>query len=191
MKRAIFLFTLLMAFGVPGHAQALAVGGTLDNFSLTDTTGKTQSLNDLKGTNGVVFIFVSAVCPVVRGYNDRLNQIAADYKAKGINVIGINANATESPDLVKTHSAEVHKFPVLIDKGAVLADKLGATVTPEAFFLNAKNVLIYHGAVDNDRSGRNVSDAYLRTAFDAALAGKKVERTSANAIGCSIRRSVD
>ncbi len=191
MKRAVLLFTFLFALSVAASAQALAVGGTLESFSLPDTNGKTQTLNELRGKNGTVIVFVSAVCPVVRGYNERLNQIAADYKAKGINLIGVNSNATESLAMVKTHSAEVHQFPVLIDKGAVLADKLGAKVTPEAFYIDAKNVLIYHGAVDNDKSGRNITEPYLRAAFDASLAGKKVERTSANAFGCSIRRTAD
>lgn len=191
MKRAAFLFTIFFAFVLAASAQGIAIGGTVENFSLTDTNGKTQSLNDMKGTNGAVLIFVSAQCPVVRGYNERMNQIAAEYKAKGINVIGINANATETPEVIKSHAEATYKFPVLIDKGNVLADKLGANVTPETFFIDAKNVLVYHGAIDNDNSGRNVTIQYLRTAFDSSLSGKKVERTSANAFGCSIKRVGD
>jgi peroxiredoxin len=191
MKRAAFLFTLLFAFAIAINAQGVAIGATVENFSLPDTNGKTQTLNDLKGTGGAVIIFVSAQCPVVRGYNERMNQLVADYKAKGINVIGVNSNVTESLETVKAHSAEIHKFTVLIDKGGVLANKLGASVTPEAFYVDAKNVLIYHGAIDNDRAGKNITEPYLRTAFDATLAGKKVEKTSANAFGCSIKSRVE
>jgi len=81
-----------------------------------------------------------------------------------------------------------YKFPVLIDKGNVLADELGATVTPEAYFVDAKGVLLYHGAIDNDRSGRAVSEAFLKTAFDSALTGKPIAKTKANAFGCTIKR---
>ncbi len=189
MKRAAFLITAFFIFAAAAHAQSAAIGSTIENFTLTDTAGKTQTFNDLKGTNGAVLIFVSAQCPVVRGYNERMNQIVADYKAKGINVIGINSNATESLEWVKSHAQETYHFPVLIDKGAVLADKLGATVTPEAYYTNSNNVLLYHGAIDNDRKGDNVTDPYLRAAFDASLTGKKITRTSANAFGCSIKRS--
>ena len=192
MKRAILLIAVLTLMAVAASAQkAAAVGSTLETFSLPDTDGKTWSLNDIKGSNGVVLIFVSAQCPVVRSYNERMNELAAAYKAKGINVVGINSNVTESLDWVKSHSASTHKFPVLIDKGFVLADKLGATVTPEAYYIDAKNVLLYHGAIDNDRSGGNVTERYLTAAFDASLAGKKIERTSANAFGCTIKRSFD
>jgi len=169
----------------------VAVGGTLDNFSLADSEGKTRSFTELKGTHGTVFIFVSAQCPVVRGYNERMNQIAMDYKAKGINVVGVNSNVTESAETVMQHSAVTYKFPVLVDKQGMLADRLSATHTPEAYFLDGKDVLVYHGAIDNDRSGRNVTESYLKSAFDASLAGKKVERTFVEAFGCSIRRTAD
>jgi hypothetical protein len=89
---------------------------------------------------------------------------------------------------VKTHAAANYKFPVLIDKNNVLADKFGATVTPEIFYFNGKNVLMYHGAIDNDRSGKNVTTDYLRTALGESLSGKTVAKTTANAFGCSIKR---
>lgn len=191
MKQFALVFTIFFAFALAANAQGLAVGGTMENFSLADTNGKMQTLNALKGTKGAVIIFVSAQCPVVRMYNDRINQIASDYKAKGINVIGINSNVTENGEQIKTHAAMTFNFPVLIDKNSVLADKLGATRTPEAYFVDAKNVLLYHGALDNDRTGKNVTEKYLTIAFDSSLAGKKIDKTSVDAFGCTIKRAGD
>lgn len=191
-RRSIFLVAILVAFvcilGSETNAQGLAIGATAENFSLPDTNGKTQSLNDLKGEKGTVVAFLSAQCPVVKIYNDRINQIAADYEAKGIKFIGINSNVTESLDFVKTHTTENYKFPMLIDKGNVLADTFGAKVTPEMFYFNEKNVLVYHGAIDDDKSGSNIQINYLRDAFDLTLAGKTVTKTTANAFGCGIKR---
>ena len=82
----------------------------------------------MKGKNGTVIVFLSAQCPVVKGYNERIRQIAADYAAKGITFIGVNSNASESLEWVRSNAQENYKFPVLIDKGNVLADKLGANV---------------------------------------------------------------
>jgi thiol-disulfide isomerase/thioredoxin len=155
---------------------------------LTDTSGAEKSFNDLKGKNGAVLIFLSVQCPVVKGYDARIVKLAEDYAAKGINVIGINSNSTEGADKVKTHASENYKFPVLIDKGNVLADKLGANVTPETFYFNAKNVLVYHGAIDNSRNGENITDNFLRDALDTSLSGKTIAKTSANAFGCTIKR---
>lgn len=192
MKRANILFVALFvffAFVSAANAQNnFAVGTTLQDFTLPDTNGKNLSFNHLKGKNGTVLIFLSAQCPVVKIYNERISQIAADYKAKGINFVGINSNVTESLEWVKSNAEENYKFPVLIDKGNVYADKLGATVTPEVYFFDEKNVLRYHGAIDNDRSGKNVSENILRDAFEAKLGGKAIAKTRANAFGCSIKR---
>lgn len=196
MKRAIFFLTAVFALSIAVNAQGLAIGSTMENFSLPDMNGKMQSLNELKGKNGAVVMFVSSQCPVVKAYNDRMNQIAADYAAKGITFIGINSNVgeiekTEAKPVawVKDHITATYKFTVLFDMGNKIADKLGATITPEAYFVDANNVLLYHGAIDNDRSGNNITDTYLRTAFDLTLAGKKVENTRKNAFGCTIKRA--
>jgi peroxiredoxin len=177
------------AGGVAYEADDFAVGAKLENFILPDLSGAVQSFDKLKGKNGAILVWVSAQCPVVKAYNARINQVADELKAKGINLIGINSNATESLDWVASSAMEVgYKFPVLIDKGNVLADKLGASVTPEFYYFDKENVLLYHGALDNDRSGKNVTINYLRDAFDSALGKQPIKTAKTNAFGCSIKR---
>jgi len=187
------LFAVLAFVTNPVTSQArggLEIGATVENFSLADTDGATKSLDDLKGKKGTVVVWLSAQCPVVKAYKDRINEIASAYQAKGIAFVGINSNVTEDLNYVKTNKTEFgYSFPVLIDKGNVLADKWGATVTPEVYYLDSKNVLLYHGAIDNDRSGKNITDQYLKTAFDSALGGKAILKTRANAFGCTIKRA--
>lgn len=187
---AVFVFAAAFAM-TPASAFAddFPIGSKLENFSLSATDGKTYSFDDLKGKNGTVVVFLSAQCPVVKGYRERINKLAADYKAKGIAFVGINSNATEDLAWVTSDRNEnFAEIPVLIDTGNVIADKLGANVTPEAYYFDANNVLIYHGAIDNDRSGKKPTEPYLSNAFELALAGKKIETTRANAFGCSIKR---
>lgn len=189
---ALFVLIAMLAFvSNPGLSQAsgLEIGAAVESFSLPDTSGTIQTLDKLKGKNGTVVVWLSAQCPVVKAYKDRINEIAAEYQAKGINFVGINSNSTEDLAWVTSNITEFgYKFPVLIDKGNVLADKWGATVTPEVYYFDVKNVLMYHGAIDNDRSGKNVQERYLKTAFDLSLSGKKIEKTRANAFGCTIKR---
>lgn len=196
MKRiSVFLTVIFALVTVVSFSKASAekseipIGTTLEDFKLVDTNGKEQSFNDLKGKNGAVIVFLSVQCPVVRGYNERINKLAADYEAKGVNFIGINSNATESPEAVKAHAEEHYKFPVLIDKGNVIADKFNAAATPEMYFFDAKNRLVYHGAIDNDRSGNNVSAAFLRDALEENLAGKPITKAETKAFGCTIKRA--
>jgi peroxiredoxin len=194
MKRKSILFVLALALitfvstANVTSAGDFAVGTVMEDFKLTDTNGAEQSFNKLKGEKGTILIFLSAQCPVVKEYNARISTFAKSYKAKGINVVGINSNAKESLEWVKSHATENYDFPMLIDKGNVIADKLGANVTPEVFFFDENNKLLYKGAIDNDRSGDNPTNNYLRDAVDAKMAGKAIAKTSANAFGCSIKR---
>ncbi len=157
---AIFAVTAFISFNNVSAKDSLAIGAKLENFTLTDANGAAKSFNDLKGKNGAVLVFLSVQCPVVKAYNERIVKLADDYAAKGINVIGINSNATETSDKVKTHASENYKFPVLIDKGNVLADQLGANITPETFYFDAANVLVYHGAIDNNKSADSITSNY-------------------------------
>jgi peroxiredoxin len=119
-----------------------------------------------------------------------MEKLAQEYKAKGIAVIGINSNVAEDAAAVKAHASE-HKlsFTILKDPSNKIADKLGATVTPEAYFLDANNKLLYHGRIDNARNAAQIETNDLRNALDAALAGKPIEKTEAKAFGCSIKRA--
>lgn len=166
-----------------------AIGATIEDFTLPDTDSKEHSLKSLAGKNGTVLIFIAVQCPVSNAYNERMEKLAEDYKAKGINVIGINANVKEDAAAVKAHAAE-HKltFTILKDTDNKVADKLGASVTPEAYFLNANNKLVYHGRIDNSKDASGVNSSELRDAIEATLAGKPVEKTSALAFGCNIKR---
>lgn len=167
-----------------------AIGATLDDFTLPDADGKERSLNSLKGKNGSVLIFVATKCPVSNAYNERMEKLAQDYKARGINVIGINSNVAESADAVKAHaSANKLTFPILKDPGNKIADRLGATVTPEVYFLDASNKLIYRGRIDNAKDAMQVQSSELRDAIEATLEGKSVAKSTATAFGCTIKRA--
>lgn len=183
--------TAAMANDPDGHEKVFPIGTKLDNFTMPDPLGAEHAYEELKGKTGTLIIFLSAQCPIVKMYDQRINEIAAAYKARGINFIGIYPNYTESVEWVREHSQANYKFPVLLDKNNVFADKLGATRTPEVYYFNAKDVLLYHGAIDNDRTGENISKTYLLTAFDETLAGKKITEQETRAFGCSIKRVKD
>jgi peroxiredoxin len=189
---ALFVITAAVIAGSSRTNEVpapLAIGATVDEFTLPDVNGQEHTLKSLKGKNGTVLIFISVQCPVSNAYNDRMEKLAADYKDKGIAVIGINANASEDAVAVKAHAAEKHlTFTILKDAGNKVADKLGAATTPEAYFLDANNKLLYHGRIDNSRNPDTIESNDLRQALDSSLAGKPVEKPEAKAFGCSIKR---
>jgi peroxiredoxin len=196
MKFRNLSILLVLVFVIAGAALAgevpapPAIGSTIEEFLLPDVDGTEHSLKSLAGKNGTVLIFIAVQCPVSNAYNERMEKLAEDYKAKGIAVIGINANVAEDAAAVKAHAAE-HKlsFPILKDPGNKVADKLGASVTPEAYFIDTHNKLLYHGRIDNSRNPAQVETSDLRNALDAALEGKSIEKTEAKAFGCTIKRA--
>ena len=200
MKKLLALSLIVAAFFAIATATTslattdapapMAIGTAVDNFTLPDGDGKDHSLNSLKGKNGTVVIFVATKCPVSNAYNERMQKLAQDYKAKGVNVVGINSNVAELGPEIKTHAASNNlTFPILKDGGNKIADVFGATVTPEAYFFDANNKLVYRGRIDNARDVSQVVSNELRDAIDAALAGKPVAKTTATAFGCSIKRA--
>ena len=193
----ISLILALLVLAIAANARVVdpdlptppAIGATIVDFTLPDVDGKDHSLTSLKGKGGTVLIFIAVQCPISNAYNERMEKLAQDYKARGINVIGINANSTESAADVKKHAAEKNlTFPILKDNGNKIADSLGATRTPEAYFLDAGSKLLYHGRIDNSKNIEQVNSTELRDALEATLAGKPVVKTTADAFGCSIRR---
>lgn len=199
MKRASILFSVfllaLFVLMVPNsraNNNEFTIGSTVENFTLSDLNGADKSFNDLKGEKGTIVVFLSAQCPVVAGYNDRLNAVVADFKDKGINFVGINSNESEYKKekfgWMKDHHLNHYKFPVLIDQDNKIADKWSATSTPEIFFFDKDNKLIYHGAIDNDKSGTNIKATYLRDALNEHLGGKAITNSQTKAFGCTIKR---
>jgi peroxiredoxin len=166
-----------------------SVGQPIGDFTLSDVTGTKHSLASLKGENATIIIFVSTQCPVSNAYNERMEKLSQDYKARGVSLIGINANAPESVDDIKQHAARHHlTFTILKDRGNKVADQLGATNTPEAFLLDASGKLVYRGRIDDSRSGKTISSNDLRDAIEATLNGRPIAKSFVRAFGCTIKR---
>jgi peroxiredoxin len=168
----------------------ISIGETVADFKAVDLDGKEQSLASLKGKNGTVLIFISVQCPVSNAYNERMEKLAQEYAPKGVNVVGINSNATEPAKAVKEHAGSHNlNFRIIKDNGNKIADQLGAQHTPEAYLLDASGKLVYHGRIDNSKNGDSISANDLRDALEATLAGKPVAKPTALAFGCSIKRA--
>jgi peroxiredoxin len=165
------------------------IGTVIDDFKLPDADGKEHSLKSLAGSKGAVVIFIATKCPVSNAYNDRMEKLAQEYKAKGITFIGVNSNNTEPAAEVKSHATEKGlTFTILKDDGNKIADRLGATRTPEAYVLDAGMKLVYHGRIDNSQKVEGITSEDLRDALNEMLAGKAVTKTGGAAFGCTIKR---
>jgi peroxiredoxin len=177
------------AAGAADAKASVALGAVAPDFTLPDADGKQHTLASLKGKSGTLLIFVATRCPVSNAYNARMQKLSEDFRARGVNVVGINSNSIEPAAEVKQHAAEKGlTFTILKDAGNVVADRFDAQVTPEAYLLDAAGKLVYHGRIDNSRNADAVTSSELRDAIEAVLAGKPVEKSEVRAFGCSIKR---
>jgi peroxiredoxin len=167
--------------------QEFKLGSKVGDFSLRESSGGDVQFSALSGPV-TVLTFVSVQWPVSNAYNDRMNAIYKDYIQKGVKFVFVNANHTESLDQVAQHAHEHFVFPVYKDVDNVVADRFGASVTPEAFVIDSSGVIRYHGSIDDSQALERVHENRLRNALDAVLADKPVDQAETKAFGCSIKR---
>lgn len=170
-------------------ASLVAIGGKAANVELASLTGPPARLYDFAGPQGTLVLFVSTRCPVSNDYNQRMADLARDYKARGFAIIGINSNRTEPAEEVARHATEKGLgFTILKDSGNKVADYLGASVTPEAYLFDRDWALRYHGRIDDSRNPAKIATRDLRAALDALESGREVGPAETKAFGCTIKR---
>ena len=184
----VFLFSALVAASAV-YGQEFRVGSPVADFAVTQLDGAPAHFDNLKG-NVTLVMFISVQCPVSNAYDDRMNALYKDYASKGVKFVVLNANRTEPAAAVQEH-AQAHgfQFKVYKDENNVVADKFGATVTPETYVIDSSGVIRYHGSIDDAQNVGRVTTQRLRLALDAVLAGKEPPQTETKAFGCSIKRA--
>jgi thiol-disulfide isomerase/thioredoxin len=169
-------------------------GAAVSDFTLPDIHRRPRSLAGFKDKKAFVIVFVGTECPLANLYIPTLIELHKEYAGKGVQFLAINANMHDPFARVSAHAQERNvPFPVLKDFDQYAADALGARRTPEAFLLDAKRVIRYHGRID-DQYGIGYQRAAparhdLRQALDELLAGKPVQTPTTEIPGCLIARA--
>jgi peroxiredoxin len=173
----------------------LPLGTVAPGFRLSDTDGKTVSLEDFKGAPALLVAFICNHCPYVKHVRHELARLGKEYQGKGVAVVGISSNDVntypdDSPKMMAKEKAEVgYTFPYLYDESQQVAIAYKAACTPDFYVFNKDQKLVYRGQLDGSRPGNPipVTGKDLRSALDAALAGKPVSDDQRPSIGCNIK----
>jgi peroxiredoxin len=167
------------------------VGRQSPDIAFTDINGKAGKLSDFKDKKAVVVAFTSTSCPISKKYAPALARIEKAYADKGVAFVFVNPIATDSVDDIKA-AIKTHGIagPYVKDTGGLIASKIGAEVTTDAFVIDPARTVIYRGAID-DQYGRGYShdaprQSYLTAAIDALLTGKSPTVAATEAPGCAI-----
>lgn len=176
--------------GASAIPPAPPIGSKMPGLKLATLSGDSTDLASIAGKKGTLVIFVSVQCPVSNAYNERMEALAQEWRARGFAVAGINSNRTESPEAVAAHAREHGlTFTILKDNDNRLADALGASFTPETYLFDAGGTLRYHGRIDDSKDPSGISKRDLSEALDALANGKAVPVSETKAFGCTIKRT--
>ena len=177
-------------------SNMLALDTKAPDFSLFDTVSqRLLSLDQVKGENGTVVMFICNHCPFVIHVNEELVRVANDYRDKGIGFVAISSNDVvnypqDGPDKMTQHARDNHyPFPYLYDESQEVAKAYDAACTPDLYLFDADLDLVYRGQLDGSRPGNGVpvTGEDLRYALDCVLSGKENDRTQKPSIGCNIK----
>jgi peroxiredoxin len=182
---AVLAIGLVTARSFAGDANRTAVR------ALPGLDGQRVSLAAPEG-GATVLVFYSGECPISNAYSTTLNEIAAEFPATTVKMVGVCVDPDLTDAQVAAHAKEFGlKFPVVRDRSGTLAAQLGAKVTPEAFVIGGKGDVRYQGRIDDLYAARrqrraDVSTHELRDALRAVLAGRDVANPYVEAVGCPL-----
>ncbi len=155
------------------------------------------SISSIFAQNGaekrlIAYVFLSDECPMCQGYAPVLNQLAANYESKGVELVGVFPNYYATDSAIGAFKKEYNiTFKMRRDSGFILTNRLGASITPQVFVENTEGVLLYSGQIDDAyfRAGKRRGTTtfhYLKDAIDSLLINKKPTVEMTKAVGCVI-----
>jgi len=178
----------------PTEAPPPALGTRAPAFSLPGVDGRIWTLDDARGPNGLLVMFICNHCPYVKAIREKIIRDVKDLRALGIGAIAINSNdPTDYPEDSFENMQRVareydYPFPYVFDATQEVARAYGAVCTPDFFGYNRDLELQYRGRLDS--SGRSPDPNARRELYDAmkliAETGRG-PREQFPSIGCSIK----
>jgi peroxiredoxin len=126
-------------------------GQKAPDFKLKSTDNKIVSLNDVKGGNGTLIMFICNHCPYVKAITKEIVEDCNELKKLGINTVAICANDAENypedsfNNMVEFAKNNKFNFPYLHDETQEIAKTYDAVCTPDFFGYNKKLELQYRG----------------------------------------------
>lgn len=170
--------------------KVLSIGDAAPEWKgLRGVDGKQHSLADLKDAKLVIVVFTCNHCPVARSYEDRLIQLAKDWKPKQVEFVAISVSRLEADNFeaMKQRAKERdYPFPYLQDLTQKTARSFGALCTPHVFVLDQKRRIVSMGRIDDSLHPDRVEERFLNNAIAASLKGETPDPAETKPSGCPI-----
>jgi peroxiredoxin len=192
----------LAAWAQQAH-PILAIGSPAPNFELPGTDGEIHKLSDYSASRVLMVIFTCNHCPIAQMYEQRITQLAADYKDRSVSVVAIEPNDPKAITIDELDSSDISDsleemkiraeykhltYPYLYDgETQSVTNSYGPQATPHAFVFDSDRRLRYEGRMDNSYRSEMVRTHEVRDAIDAILAKREVTVKHTGVFGCSTK----
>ncbi len=206
-QRALFLvipilLTLTVQSAVAKDVKTLEINTPAPELNLPGVDDKTYRLADFADAKVLIVIFTCNHCPTAQAYEQRIIQLHADYRKKGVILVAISPNDPQAVRLDELGYADIgdsfadmklhakrrgYKFPYLYDgETQRVSTAFGALVTPHVFIFDHQRKLRYNGRID-DADVKPPKSHDARNAIDDLLAGRPVRVSKTRVFGCSTK----
>ena len=170
-------------------------GDKAKDFNLLSTYNKNISLNDIRGKNGTLVMFICNHCPYVKAVIKNIVSDVNYFKTIGINSVAIMSNDVKNyPDdsfenMISFSKVNNFSFPYLFDESQSTAKKYDAVCTPDFFGYNSNLELQYRGRIRElkELKPTNSNDSDLKKAMSLIAKSGKGPSDQIPSMGCSIK----
>jgi peroxiredoxin len=203
MWRLILALLLATAANCQTSHPILAIGSPAPDFSLPGVDGKTHRLADYAASPILVIVFTCNHCPIAQMYEQRIQQLEADYRDRGVALVAIQPNdpkalridELDSSDLgdtleemkIRVEYRHLHYTYLYDGETQSVTRAYGPRATPHVFIFDKDRKLRYEGRMDNSYRKEMVKTQDARNAIDALLANREVPVTHTGVFGCSTK----
>jgi peroxiredoxin len=175
------------------EATGAQVGKPAPDFTLKDTSGQEVKLASFKDKI-VVLQWINPKCPVCVNVmkTGKVERMLKELKAAKSDIVWlpISSTAVAKPEEIAAYLDE-HKMEAkgLMDNDGTVGHAYSAKTTPHLYVIDAKGVLRYDGAIDDDAGGKKGDGAtnYAVAAVKAIVDGKEVSPATTKPYGCSVK----
>ena len=181
------------------------IGEKAPQFELKDQNGKTHKLESYEGSI-VILEWFNDKCPVCKSVWDSglISKLVTESKNLYQNpdesiyppvvYLAINSSANRPfEEVLKSGSAFIEEseveIPMLMDYSGKIGKAYGARTTPHMFVIDKDGLLVYQGALSDDRRGKEGKDAntHVMRAIHQLVKGEEVSPNYVQPWGCSVK----
>jgi len=170
-------------------------GKKAKDFNLLSTENKKVSLDNIRGENGTLVMFICNHCPYVKAVIKDISQDAKFLESIGVKSAAIMSNDVKNypedsfENMISFSKLHNFSFPYLIDESQKVAKEYGAVCTPDFFGYNKNLELQYRGRIRELKNLKPITkgDSDLRVAMKLVSTSGKGPKNQIPSMGCNIK----